>query len=109
MAMQQRRVTSALFIDFDNAYSTLNTVDHALAQAFVQDAASWLERLRDGLDEDGPFTRRFLQTSVYLNPGPYGPHRATLTRAGFRVVDCPSLTKAGKSALVTYPWVCDEA
>jgi len=98
MTLHGRRVTSALFVDFDNAYSALDLVEHSLAQAFVQDGVTWLERLRDGSDEDGPFTRRFLQRSVYLNPAVFGPQRRPLTQAGFRVVDCPSLTKTGKSS-----------
>lgn len=98
MQGEHRRMTCALFVDFDNVYSSLNAVDAASARAFVEDSAGWLAQLAAGSDEDGPFTRRFLQKSLYLNPAPFGAHRATLTRGGFRVVDCPSLTKAGKSS-----------
>lgn len=98
MQTDRRRLTCAIFVDFDNAYSALRTLDEDSAAAFANSPLNWLEQLRDGADEDGPFARRFLQKSLYLNPAPYGQHRATFTRAGFRVVDCPSLTRAGKSS-----------
>lgn len=98
MVGMQRRLTCTLFVDFDNTYSALRAVDEDSGTAFVQHPTSWLEQLRQGVDEDGAFARRFLQKSVYLNPAPYGQFRATFTRAGFRVVDCPSLTKSGKSS-----------
>ncbi|MCU0299912.1 MAG: NYN domain-containing protein, partial [Candidatus Nanopelagicales bacterium] len=51
-----------------------------------------------GEDIDGPFRRRFLQKACYLNPDVFRQYRSFFASAGFRVVDCPSLTQQGKSA-----------
>lgn len=41
---------------------------------------------------------RFLIRNCYLNPTVYAKYRTYWTRAGFRVIDCPSLTQQGKSS-----------
>jgi hypothetical protein len=93
-----RRITSALFLDFDNVFLGLRRLGEDVATAFGRDPASWLSRLERGEDEDGPFVRRMLVRNCYLNPSAFADYRAPFTRAGFRVVDCPSLTQQGKSA-----------
>ena len=60
--------------------------------------ARWLAALEHGGDAEGEFTRRFLVRSCYLNPAAFASFRPNFTRAGFRVVDCPSLTQQGKSS-----------
>jgi hypothetical protein len=93
-----RRITSALFLDFDNVFLGLRRLGEDVAIAFGRDPAAWLSRLEHGEDADGPFTRRMLVRNCYLNPSAFADYRAPFTRAGFRVVDCPSLTQQGKSA-----------
>lgn len=93
-----RRLRSALFVDFDNVYIGLARLDPRAAEAFANDPGHWLSELGQGSDVDGDLTRRFLVRACYLNPSVYSRFRPNFTRAGFRVVDCPSLTQQGKSS-----------
>jgi len=93
-----RRLRSALFVDFDNVYIGLARLDPAAAEAFATDPGHWLSELGQGSDVDGDLTRRFLVRACYLNPSVYSRFRPNFTRAGFQVVDCPSLTQQGKSS-----------
>jgi len=93
-----RRLRSALFVDFDNAYLGLRRLDPAAAEAFAGSPAHWLTALEAGSDADGDFSRRFLVRACYLNPSTFSQFRPNFTRAGFSVVDCPSLTQQGKSS-----------
>ncbi|WP_188078931.1 NYN domain-containing protein [Actinotalea subterranea] len=93
-----RRLRCALFVDFDNVYIGLKRLDPAAAEAFAGSPAHWLTALETGSDADGDFTRRFLVRSCYLNPSTFSQFRPNFTRAGFSVVDCPSLTQQGKSS-----------
>jgi hypothetical protein len=87
----------ALFIDFDNVYIGLRALDADAAEAFATDPAGWLNRLELGVEASGlAFQRRFLLRSCYLNPSVFARYRPFFTRAGFRVIDCPSLTRMGK-------------
>ncbi len=94
----ERRIRSALFVDFDNVYIGLQRLDPPAAEAFANNPGQWLERLETGRDAEGEFRRRFLVRACYLNPSAFGEFRPFFTRAGFRVVDCPSLTQQGKSS-----------
>lgn len=96
--VETRRLRCALFVDFDNVYIGLQRLDKAAADAFAVSPAHWLSALESGSDEDGDFTRRFLVRSCYLNPSAFAQFRPNFTRAGFSVVDCPSLTQQGKSS-----------
>ncbi|WBU37876.1 NYN domain-containing protein [Homoserinibacter sp. YIM 151385] len=87
---------AALFVDFDNVYLGLQSVDPAAAEAFATDPATWIAAIADGDGRGG--SRRFLIRNCYLNPSTFSRYRAYWTRAGFRVVDCPSLTQQGKSS-----------
>lgn len=87
-----------MFVDFDNVYSLLHRLDPDAAKTFAEDPARWVRDLAAGSDIDGPFVRRFLVQKCYLNPDPYSRYRPNFTRAGFQVVDCPSLTQRGKSS-----------
>jgi NYN domain len=97
-ADEVRERRSALFVDFDNVYLGLSRIDSSIADTFARDPGRWVAWLQDGRDGDGPFRRRFLTRACYLNPGPFGRFRSFFASAGFRVVDCPSLTQAGKSS-----------
>ncbi len=93
-----RRRRCALFVDFDNVYTGLLRLEPTAAEAFAQDPGRWLARLAHGEDAMGRFRREFLVRSCYLNPATHARFRPFFTRAGFRVVDCPSLTQQGKSS-----------
>ena len=93
-----RRFRTALFVDFDNVYIGLQRLDPVAAEAFATNPAHWLSELESGTDPEGDFTRRFLIRACYLNPSRFSQFRPNFTRAGFQVVDCPSLTQQGKSS-----------
>ncbi|MBC7560685.1 MAG: NYN domain-containing protein [Dermatophilaceae bacterium] len=97
-AWSGRRLRCALFVDFDNVYIGLQRLDPAAAEAFASSPAHWLTALETGNDADGEFSRRFLIRACYLNPSVFSQFRPNFTRAGFSVVDCPSLTQQGKSS-----------
>lgn len=107
-----RRITSALFLDFDNIFSGLFALDRAAAFALAEDPG----RLVDGLGGHGLANaahRDLLVRRVYLNPNGSVPDAAPangegrlrfdrfrphLVRAGFEVIDCPALTPQHKNA-----------
>lgn len=93
-----RRYRCALFVDFDNVYIGLRRLDPDAAEAFATDPGHWLSELEQDSDSEGDFTRRFLIRACYLNPSVFSKYRPNFTRAGFQVVDCPSLTQQGKSS-----------
>ncbi len=96
----QRPLRTALFVDFDNVYLTLHAADARSAEAFATEPAAWVRWLEAGMpDMAGPGpARRVLMRRCYLNPSSFRRYRGDFTRAGFRVADCPSLTRAGKSS-----------
>lgn len=85
-----------MFVDFDNVYTGLMALDPAAAKRFAEDPKHWTEALADG--GAAGESRRFLIRNCYLNPVVYSKYRTYWTRAGFRVIDCPSLTQRGKSS-----------
>ncbi len=104
--MQQPRpqlVRSALFVDFDNIYSGLREIDPRAAERFATNPHAWVEWMISGLpapearDQAEP-ERAILIRRCYLNPERFQRHRADFTRAGFEVVDCPPLTRQGKTS-----------
>jgi hypothetical protein len=97
-----RVLRSALYVDFDNLFTGLKQVDPDAARTFANDPARLLDWLSRGEDDDGGFRRRFLVRDCYLNPQVYAWCRAQFVAAGFRVVDCPSLTQQGKSSADTH-------
>jgi hypothetical protein len=97
-----RVLRTALYLDFDNLYSGLRRVDPDVAKTFANDPARLLHWLTFGEDDHGRFRRKFLVRDCYLNPQEYAWCRAQFVAAGFRVVDCPSLTQQGKSSADTH-------
>lgn len=85
-----------MFVDFDNVYIGLQALDPAAAKRFAEDPKHWMDALADG--GSGETARRFLIRNCYLNPVVFAKYRTYWTRAGFRVIDCPSLTQRGKSS-----------
>ena len=95
----RRQLRSALFVDFDNIFGGLQDLDPAAARRFATNPSALVRWLEQGGDDwTGPFERRFLMKYCYLNPEVHRNYRSYFASAGFRVVDCPSLTRQGKSA-----------
>src|ERR1035437_794002 len=93
-----RRLRCALFVDFDNVYIGLQRLAPRAAEAFASAPTPRLTALETGNDAEGESSRRFLIRACYLNPSVFSQFRPNFTRAGFSVVDCPSLTQQGKSS-----------
>jgi NYN domain len=93
-----RTVRTAIFVDFDNMFGGLAAMDPAAAESFATDPGRLLAWLERGEDLEGSFRRRFLLKACYLNPDAFRRYRSFFVSAGFRVIDCPSLTQKGKSA-----------
>lgn len=91
------RVRAAIFVDFDNVYIGLKALDPGAAERFATDPGQWLDAITEA-DESGGKNVRFLIRNCYLNPTVYAKYRTFWTRAGFKVIDCPSLTQQGKSS-----------
>ncbi len=91
---------AVLYVDFDNVYLGLTSVDQQDGDAFANHPDRWVEWLEQAVASGGP--RRFLQKRVYLNPATHPRARAVFTRSGFRAIDCPSLTGQGKNSADIY-------
>jgi hypothetical protein len=93
---------SALFVDFDNVYSGLRTLDARMADRFALKPQRWMEWLVTslGLPDHAPkdARRRVLVRRCYLNPQAYQRFRPSFNLAGFEIVDCPALTSEGKTS-----------
>ena len=89
-------IRAAMFVDFDNVFTGLQALDPAAAKRFAEDPKHWADALSAA--GSGESTRGFLIRNCYLNPVVYSKYRTYWTRAGFRVIDCPSLTQRGKSS-----------
>ncbi|MBD3160911.1 MAG: NYN domain-containing protein, partial [Candidatus Latescibacteria bacterium] len=94
---------SALFVDFDNIFLGLLQQDEAAAAEFAGQPSRWVrwmehEMERPSASGGGFENRRLLMRRCYLNPQKFGSFRASFTRAGFEVVDCPQLTRQAKNS-----------
>lgn len=105
--MELGSIRSALYIDFDNFFGGLLSVDPKAALEVAHNPAVWVERLRTAHSSTG---RRWLVLRCYMNPAGWVPHptqlgerlyfskfRPFFTQAGFEIVDCPSLTRNSKN------------
>jgi len=101
------RIKSALFLDFDNIYGGLHALDYEQANAMANEPWLWLERILKRASSDRK--RDVLVKRAYLNPAGrvvnrdgsrqyFSSIRPQLTRSGFEIIDCPSLTSTGKNA-----------
>ncbi len=79
-------------------YAGLKRSDPGAAERFATAPERWVQALAQGQDRPGGRGRRFLVRACYLNPQLHGQHRVSFAAAGFRVVDCPSLTAGAKNA-----------
>jgi hypothetical protein len=93
---------AALFVDFENVHIGLSDSSPEAARAFATDPARWVRWMEQDLGsfrvDDDEMPRVLLRRICYLEPGRSGRYRSFFTRAGFRVVDCPPLTRMGKNS-----------
>lgn len=97
------RIRSALYVDFDNIFLNLQTIDQRAANAFATNPLQWLTWIERGMPTDGGQgsqlePRNTLIRRCYLNPETFQKYRAYFTLAAFSVIDCPSLTLRGKNS-----------
>lgn len=99
---------AALYVDFDNFFGGLMAADQSAALDVAEHPSRWVQRLTRAHSDQGG--RRWLVLRCYLNPAGWLPDprqpesrlyfskfRPFFTRAGFEVVDCPSLTRGAKN------------
>jgi hypothetical protein len=89
-------IRSALFVDFDNIYLGLQNEDPKAAEQFATHPGRWLRWLQEELPGDG--RRKILLRRCYLNPSQFSRFRPFFIRSAFEVVDCPPLTRGGKTS-----------
>jgi len=97
---------AAVFVDFENVYTGLCKSSKEAGWRFATQPARWISWMENEL---GPFLvdiedrpRTLLRRICYLDPARSSKFRPYFTRAGFRVVDCPSLTSMGKNSADIY-------
>jgi len=91
-------VRSALFVDFDNIYLGLQNEDPRAAEQFATHPGRWLRWLQQELPDDSRTGRKILSRRCYLNPSQFARFRPYFIRSAFEVVDCPPLTRGGKTS-----------
>ena len=91
-------VRSALFVDFDNIYLGLQNEDPRAAEQFATHPGRWLRWLQQDLPDDSRIGRKILSRRCYLNPSQFARFRPYFIRSAFEVVDCPPLTRGGKTS-----------
>ncbi|MBO0871097.1 MAG: NYN domain-containing protein [Micromonosporaceae bacterium] len=97
---------AALFVDFENVYPGLCASSREAGRRFATDPARWVRWMEQGMGpmlvdaDDAP--RVLLRRICYLDPARSSRFRPYFTRAGFRIVDCPALTAAGKNSADIY-------
>jgi hypothetical protein len=91
-------VRSALFVDFDNIYLGLQNEDPRAAEQFATHPGRWLRWLQEDLPDDSRAGRKILSRRCYLNPSQFSRFRPYFIRSAFEVVDCPPLTRGGKTS-----------
>lgn len=98
---------SALLVDFDNVFISLKNIDPEAAKAFANEPQLWLDAIATGSLFGGedhpegtpePVQRRILVRRCYANPSLMRYFRGAFMRAGFQIIDCPSLTGRGKNS-----------
>lgn len=93
--------TAALFLDFDNIYGSLSSASKSAANAFAQDPLSWVKWFEEGKHRDDGgdlLPQNIVLRACYLNPNMFGKFRKNFVFSGFRTIDCPALTGAGKNS-----------
>lgn len=107
----------AVFVDYDNIYSSLRRKNEEAAKRFAKDATGWLKQIEHGKlvtptnGLGGQVQRRIVLSRCYGNPVPrrtgndnntdmnsFPFVRHHFVRAGYEVVDCPPLTPQLKNS-----------
>jgi uncharacterized LabA/DUF88 family protein len=91
----------ALFVDFDNVFLGLRDQDPQLAERFGHNVDVWDAWIRRNVpvpagQPEAP--REILLRRCYLNPHAFHAYRPAFTAAAYQVVDCPPLTRRGKTS-----------
>jgi|GEM_PF-183767 len=92
---------SALFVDFDNVFISLEEHSKQAADNFGSQPMRWLSWLEKSLPAHVGWEstrRRILSRRVYLNPRQFGRFRSSFVRSAFETVDTPALTSTGKTS-----------
>jgi hypothetical protein len=98
LAPSPTHVRTALFVDFDNIYLGLHNEDPRAAEQFATHPGRWLQWLQEDLPSEGLRPRKILFRRCYLNPSQFSRFRPYFIRSAFEVVDCPPLTRGGKTS-----------
>ena len=93
---EKEPIISALFVDFDNIFISLNQQNKHFATQFAVNPDRWLRWLEQSAM--GNARRRILVRRCYLNPQSFAEFRPFFIRSAFEVVDCPPLTAHGKTS-----------
>ncbi|MEY2925781.1 MAG: hypothetical protein RL367_258 [Pseudomonadota bacterium] len=97
-------IKSALFVDFDNVFITLQNDSPGLANRFAARPLTWLRALETSLKtphgEGGG--RRIISQRCYASPHAINHYRLPFTQAGLEVIDCPPLTSRMKNSADIY-------
>ena len=93
---EKEPIVSALFVDFDNIFISLNQQNKHFASQFAVNPDKWLRWLEQSVPGNG--RRRILVRRCYLNPQSFSEFRPFFIRSAFEVVDCPPLTTHGKTS-----------
>lgn len=95
-------INAALFVDFDNIYINLKEQDKQAADQFATNPDQWLEWIEKQLPinytGEAFSNRRVLIRRCYWNPNTFSEFRPHFIRSAFEVIDCPPLTKGGKTS-----------
>lgn len=97
-SMVNHPLLSALFVDFDNIFLGLQKEDPKAAHTFGAHPEKWLAWLEKHLQQRDGRQRRIAVRCCYLNPDTFSCYRPCFMKAGFEVVDCPTLTTSGKNS-----------
>ncbi len=101
---------SAIFLDFDNVFSSLFKRSKEAASEFATAPDRWLGALRGmKVNEADETTHNFVVRRCYLNPSGrapgseyYSKFRQHFVRDGWEVIDTPPLTNQGKTSADTH-------
>ena len=101
---------SAIFLDFDNVFSSLFNESKEAAREFAKSPATWLNSFKGMKGTENEETNHnFVIRRCYMNPAGrisnsdyYSQFRQNFVRDGWEVIDTPPLTKQGKTSADTH-------
>jgi NYN domain len=101
---------SAIFLDFDNVFSSLFNQSKDAAREFANSPARWLGAFQDirGKEKEKTY-HNFVIRRCYMNPAGrvssseyFAKFRQSFVRDGWEVIDTPPLTNQGKTSADTH-------